>query len=109
MVSFAFPRTVPDAPHRALVFNDELVAVAVTTHRAGGVARFGIHVGEEHRGHGFGGGVARALISDLREADLVATTEVSLANEAGVRLLESLGLSMIDTRLSFDLTGRHLA
>ncbi|MDF1561481.1 MAG: GNAT family N-acetyltransferase [Deltaproteobacteria bacterium] len=109
IVAFAFPRAVPEAPHRALILKDELVAVAITTHLAGGVARIGVHVGEEHRGRGFGGGVARALIADLRARDLAVTAEVALASEPAVRMAEGLGLSIIDARLAFHLAGQHPA
>jgi hypothetical protein len=97
LVSFAFPRTVAEAPHRALVLRDTLVAVAVTTAMADGVAQIGIHVVEEHRGRGFGKGVASALAAALLAAGQIPTAVVSLGDEASVRLVEGLGLVQVET------------
>lgn len=107
MMGLVFPRFVPEAPHRALVVRGELAAVAVTTHVADGVARFGVHVVEEMRGRGFGSGVASALAAALIEAGLVPTAEVWLGDERSVRLVESLGLVQVDTLMRVTGAGRH--
>jgi len=108
VLAFAFPRLVPEAPKLALIFADQLHAVALTTHLAEGFARIGLHVPEEHRGRGFGTGVATALILALQAQGLTPMAEVAMANEAALRLCEGLGGRLSEVHLRLNLHGRRL-
>ncbi len=106
LVRLAFPRLVPEAPHRALVLREALVAIAVTTAIAEGVALIGVHVPETHRGHGFGAGVVSALAADLLDRGLTPVALVPMASERAVRLFEGLGFLLHEVVMRAVAVGR---
>jgi len=108
LLPFAFPHTVAGAPHRGLVLKGELVAVAAVTAQVAPYAALSVHVPAEHRGRGFGAGALLAAAEALLAQGLTPTTRVSLGDEASVRRVEALGMTVHETVMKVNGVGRRV-